>query len=61
MAKKDEKNLSPVERLIHSLESRIGTYQKNKARLTGEYKIAVAIQDRKIADCKLQVSALTKK
>lgn len=52
---------NPVERLIHSLESRIKTHQKNKTVLTKEYQEKCSVQNRKIADCELQLKALKKK
>ena len=55
---KKEKPLSPVERLVQSLESRIQTYTKNKTRLEEEYKNAIDKQNQKITDCQLQLKAL---
>lgn len=52
--------MSPVERLVSSLESRIRTYTKNKEVLTSDYKAKIAVQDQKISDCKLQLNALQK-
>jgi hypothetical protein len=52
---------SPVERLIHSMESRLTTYEKNKAQMHEEYLEKNAVQDRKIADLKLQIAALKRK
>lgn len=59
MKKQVSKN--PVERLIHSLESRIKTHTANKSKLTKEYGEKCAVQNQKIADCQLQLKALKKK
>ncbi len=56
--KKEQKTMTAVERLVSSLESRIKTYEKNKRDLTATYREAVGVQNRKIADCKLQLKAL---
>ncbi len=60
MVKEKNKVLSPVERLVSSLESRIKTYNKNKEALTEEYSQKIAVQDQKISDAKLQLNALKK-
>ena len=52
--------MTAVERLVSSLESRIKTYNKNKATLTTEYEEKIATQNRKIADAQLQLKALQK-
>ena len=58
MKTKEPKN--GLERLISSLEKRIETHTKNKAALAKEYGEKCAIQNRKIADCQLQLKALKK-
>jgi hypothetical protein len=55
-----KKAMTAVERLVSSLESRIKTYNKNKATLTTEYEEKIATQNRKIADAQLQLKALQK-
>ncbi len=52
---------NPVERLIQSLESRIKTHTKNKELALKEYLEKRDVQNRKIADCQLQLKALKKK
>lgn len=59
MKKIEPKNA--VDRLVQSLESRIKTYQKNKALLQREYGEKCAVQNRKIADAQLQLKALKRK
>lgn len=58
--KVDIVKLSPVERLIHSMESRLKTYEKNKEAIHEDYLAKTAVQDRKIADIRLQINALKK-
>lgn len=59
-SKKNNKPVNPVDRLIASMEKRLETYRKNKARITADMREQLAIQDRKIADVQLQIKALKK-
>lgn len=55
------KAMNSVERLIHSLESRVKTYKKNMEGISSEYRARIRKEKGKMQDALLQLRALKKK